>query len=779
MLARPERAPGLRRLPAEPPADALVPRRARPGARRRCSGTSTSARSRAPRSSPRPTRSSCRRSPSPPASRSRTPRCSPSSGGARSGSTPSPRSTATCSPGAAVDDVLDDIAVTRCADRAWPTTSGSCSPTSDRRARGSSPPTAIHAERVVGTRGADRRHRGRRRLPHRRDPHGRRRRRTIRGCSSPRSRPCARAGRLRAARGGGRDPRRAVGRQREGRAGLRRARHRGDDELRPPGGAGDRARPEPREPATGSGCSRTGSASVATCTTPSSSGCSRSACCSRRRSWPTPERPARPDRAVDRRGRRDDQGDPHEHLPAVDTTASRDCGTRSSTMVDGYADRSGFEAHVVFDGPVDTAIPAAVAQHVVAVLREGVSNAVRHAERRARLRARRRPASDRARTHQRRRGRHSRAETPRSGLANLARRADELGGSFDIASTPGGGTTLTWRVPLDGAGMSDDDADPGVPARRPRGRPRAACGRCSRRRRHRGRRRGRHRRGGAGPDPADRARRRDPRRPAPRRLRRRGVPRRSGPSTRRCSASCSRRSPTTRRCSTRSSPAPAGYLLKQVRGTDIVDAVRRVAGGQSLLDPDAHAACPRADARATRRGRAARAAHRPGAQDPRPHRRGSHQPPDRRAGCSWPRRRSRTTCRTCCRSSAWSAGPRRRCSVPRSSQEDRHAAGLTVPVRRSGSFGPSRRPRRRSPCAWVPTGRHAPELSRAECLELLRPGRFGRIGVSIDALPAIFPVFITVVDDVVVFRTVPGHEAARRRRGAIVALEVDRSTIDR
>ena len=29
----------------------------------------------------------------------------------------------------------------------------------------------------------------------------------------------------------------------------------------------------------------------------------------------------------------------------------------------------------------------------------------------------------------------------------------------------------------------------------------------------------------------------------------------------------------------------AGYLLKQVRGTDLVDAIRRVAGGESLLDP--------------------------------------------------------------------------------------------------------------------------------------------------------------------------------------------------
>src|SRR5882757_4647197 len=29
----------------------------------------------------------------------------------------------------------------------------------------------------------------------------------------------------------------------------------------------------------------------------------------------------------------------------------------------------------------------------------------------------------------------------------------------------------------------------------------------------------------------------------------------------------------------------AGYVLKQIRGTDLVDAVRRVARGQSLLDP--------------------------------------------------------------------------------------------------------------------------------------------------------------------------------------------------
>jgi two-component system, NarL family, response regulator DevR len=30
----------------------------------------------------------------------------------------------------------------------------------------------------------------------------------------------------------------------------------------------------------------------------------------------------------------------------------------------------------------------------------------------------------------------------------------------------------------------------------------------------------------------------------------------------------------------------AGYLLKQIKGTDLIDAIRRVASGQSLLDPE-------------------------------------------------------------------------------------------------------------------------------------------------------------------------------------------------
>ena len=90
----------------------------------------------------------------------------------------------------------------------------------------------------------------------------------------------------------------------------------------------------------------------------------------------------------------------------------------------------------------------------------------------------------------------------------------------------------------------------------------------------------------------------------------------------------------------------AGYVLKQIRGTDLVDAIRQVAAGQSLLDPRRHRPGAGPAAHRLRRRREAR--------EPSPTRsagsstcwpRGSPtaRSPSR---CSWPRRRSRTTCRT-------------------------------------------------------------------------------------------------------------------------------------
>ena len=83
----------------------------------------------------------------------------------------------------------------------------------------------------------------------------------------------------------------------------------------------------------------------------------------------------------------------------------------------------------------------------------------------------------------------------------------------------------------------------------------------------------------------------------------------------------------------------AGYVLKQISGTDLVDAVRASPPGESLLDPPSTARVlerlrhgPEDDERLARLDRA-------GAADPRPDRRGPDQPPDRASACSSPRRR--------------------------------------------------------------------------------------------------------------------------------------------
>ena len=45
-------------------------------------------------------------------------------------------------------------------------------------------------------------------------------------------------------------------------------------------------------------------------------------------------------------------------------------------------------------------------------------------------------------------GRGIDAEITGSGLTNLRRRAEELGGSFAVVASADGGTCLTWRAPL-------------------------------------------------------------------------------------------------------------------------------------------------------------------------------------------------------------------------------------------------------------------------------------------------------------------------------------------
>lgn len=64
-------------------------------------------------------------------------------------------------------------------------------------------------------------------------------------------------------------------------------------------------------------------------------------------------------------------------------------------------------------------------------------------------------------------------------------------------------------------------------------------------------------------------------------------------------------------------------------------------------------------------------------------------------------------------------------------------------------------------------------LSREECLELLATVHAGRLGIHIDALPAILPVNFALVDGEIVFRCAPASRLAAATSGAVVAFEAD------
>ncbi len=64
-------------------------------------------------------------------------------------------------------------------------------------------------------------------------------------------------------------------------------------------------------------------------------------------------------------------------------------------------------------------------------------------------------------------------------------------------------------------------------------------------------------------------------------------------------------------------------------------------------------------------------------------------------------------------------------------------------------------------------------LDEDEARALLGIGGVGRVGITIGALPAIFPVNYRVIDGAIVFRTSPGSKMSAAAAGAVVAFEVD------
>ncbi|MDQ4138049.1 MAG: histidine kinase, partial [Actinomycetota bacterium] len=114
-------------------------------------------------------------------------------------------------------------------------------------------------------------------------------------------------------------------------------------------------------------------------------------------------------------------------------------------------------------GPVDLAVDDDLADDILAVLREGLTNVARHA--RARDVSVVLTVDEHDVTVEIADDGIGIGDTPRrSGIANLERRASRRSGSATLKRRPEGGTLLTWRARLESGTSGEGTDDPGIPA---------------------------------------------------------------------------------------------------------------------------------------------------------------------------------------------------------------------------------------------------------------------------------------------------------------------------
>ncbi len=129
-----------------------------------------------------------------------------------------------------------------------------------------------------------------------------------------------------------------------------------------------------------------------------------------------------------------------------------DRGTRAAVLalVRELGPVVGFDVHLSFEGPVDAAIPRQVTEHVLATVREAVTNIGRHADAtEARVALRVADGTCTLEIVDNGRGLSADAvDAGGHGLANMRRRAEKLNGSFVTTTPESGGTVLAWSVTL-------------------------------------------------------------------------------------------------------------------------------------------------------------------------------------------------------------------------------------------------------------------------------------------------------------------------------------------
>lgn len=126
-----------------------------------------------------------------------------------------------------------------------------------------------------------------------------------------------------------------------------------------------------------------------------------------------------------------------------------DPGLRSAVIdvVAHLAPLLGFTPDVRFSGPVDLVARGAIVDEVQAVVREALTNAVKHAAATALL-LEVRAQGDALTVEVVDNGVGFREPAERSGLANLHSRAQAHDGSLAVTASPTGGTQLTWTITL-------------------------------------------------------------------------------------------------------------------------------------------------------------------------------------------------------------------------------------------------------------------------------------------------------------------------------------------
>ncbi len=107
----------------------------------------------------------------------------------------------------------------------------------------------------------------------------------------------------------------------------------------------------------------------------------------------------------------------------------------------------GFTPTIQYSGPLESVVGGELADHVVAVAREALTNAARHSQARS-VELRLGVAGDSVVIDVIDDGVGLGSTDRRSGLGNLQSRAEQLGGSFSLTTPAGGGTHLRWAAPL-------------------------------------------------------------------------------------------------------------------------------------------------------------------------------------------------------------------------------------------------------------------------------------------------------------------------------------------